>query len=128
MNSLNLYLTSSSTLSFVYLSSKFLPIDPTFHSGIVITVRSMTIFEPFIWIGCIAPGTFWISVRISTKIMIYRSFWDIFRFMRIIGIPFLTPSARFGLAEFFYIFLLAQQVTFIDFITMYLRYPSIIIQ
>ena len=95
VKSVNPRLTSSSTLSFVYFSSKFLSIDPTLYSGIVVTVSSMTIFESFIWIGRIAPGSFWISIWISTKIMIYRSFGNIFRFMGIISIPFLAFSARF---------------------------------
>ena len=93
--SVNPRLTRSSTLSFVYFSSKFLSIDPTLYSRIVVTIRRMTIFESFIWIGCIAPGSLWISIWISTKIMIYRSFGNIFRFMGIISIPFLAFSARF---------------------------------
>ena len=95
VKSVHPHLTRSSTLGFVYFSSKFLSIDPTLYSRIVVTIRSMTIFESFIWIGCIAPGSLWISIWISTKIMIYRSFGNIFRFMGIISIPFLALSARF---------------------------------
>ena len=95
VKSVNPHLTRSSTLGFVYFSSKFLSIDPTLYSRIVVTVSSMAIFESFIWIGRIAPGSFWISIWISTKIMIYWSFRNIFRFMGIISIPFLAFSARF---------------------------------